>query len=489
MMPGDVVADRYEVEQVVGSGGMSTVYRAHDRVLERDIALKVLHERLNHQQDVVDRFGREAKLVAGLSHNNIVSVIDRGEHAGRPFIVFEFIAGENLKQLVTREGPLPVERALELSIEIARGLAFAHQKGFVHRDVKPQNVLLNGKGEAKVTDFGIARPLESQGGGETATGTVLGTCDYISPEQAQGARVDEQTDVYSLGIVVYELLTGEVPFQGDNFVAVAMQHINAPPPPISLKRPEVPRRLEQAVDRALAKHPEDRFPSMNAFCAELEASLAEVRANEDTGMTGVLPVVKPQRGRRAPRAPRRRRSRKPLVALVFLGLAIGAAALVLVLTRGGGSGGNGGGGGGNPVAIHVAAVAAYDPDGDHRENSGSIGYATDGNTGTAWDTEHYRYGGGSLGSKPGVGIIFDAGASVKARALKVVSTTPGYTAIVRAADTKYGPFSDDSGSQTGGSTTTFGLNGVRARYYLLWITNLGPSNQTAIAEVTATSSG
>src|SRR5580704_15306786 len=209
-MLGDVVADRYELEQLVGAGGMSSVYRAHDRVLERDVALKVLHERLNGQQDVVDRFGREAKLVAGLSHHNIVAVIDRGEHDGRPFIVFEFIAGENLKQLVSRDGPLPVERALELAIEIARGLSFAHQKGFVHRDVKPQNVLLNGKGEAKVTDFGIARPLESQEG-ETATGTVLGTCDYISPEQAQGGRVDEHTDVYSLGIVLYELLTGEVP--------------------------------------------------------------------------------------------------------------------------------------------------------------------------------------------------------------------------------------------------------------------------------------
>jgi eukaryotic-like serine/threonine-protein kinase len=159
MMPGDVVEDRYAVEQLVGAGGMSSVFRAHDRVLERPVALKVLHERLMAQQDVVDRFTREAKLVAGLSHHNIVAVIDRGDHDGRPFIVFEYIDGENLKQLVGRTGPLPVERALELAIEIAHGLTFAHQMGFVHRDVKPQNVLLNGKGEAKVTDFGIARPL------------------------------------------------------------------------------------------------------------------------------------------------------------------------------------------------------------------------------------------------------------------------------------------------------------------------------------------
>src|SRR4051794_17644800 len=292
-MPGDVVADRYELEQLVGSGGMSSVYRAHDRVLERTVALKMLHERLASQDDIVERFSREAKMVAGLSHHNIVAVIDRGEHDDKPFIVFEYIPGENLKQLVGRAGPLAVERALELGIEIARGLEFAHGKGFVHRDVKPQNVLLNGKGEAKVTDFGIARLVDSDG--HTQTGTVLGTSDYISPEQAQGRHVDAQTDVYSLGVVLYELLTGEVPFSGENFVAVAMQHINAPPPPVTLKRPEVPRRVEAAIDRALAKDPAARFATMTEFRNELEACLRELQAELDTSATGILPVTAPPR--------------------------------------------------------------------------------------------------------------------------------------------------------------------------------------------------
>src|SRR5206468_5570290 len=164
----------------------------------------------------------------------------------------------------------------ELGMQIARGLAFAHANGYVHRDVKPQNVLLNGDGEAKVTDFGIARSLDVKHG-VTQTGTVLGTSDYIAPEQAQGQQVDEHTDVYSLGIVLYELLTGEVPFSGDNFVAVAMQHINDPPPPVSTKRPDVPARLDAAVARALAKQPEDRFPTMAEFGRELETCLEEIR--------------------------------------------------------------------------------------------------------------------------------------------------------------------------------------------------------------------
>src|SRR5262249_47114796 len=325
-MAGDVVAERYELEQLVGSGGMSSVFRAHDRVLERTVALKVLHERLTSHTDVVERFSREAKLVAGLSHQNIVAVIDRGEDGGSPFIVFEYVAGENLKQLLGRDGPLPVERAIELGIEIARALAFAHEKGFVHRDVKPQNVLLNGKAEAKVTDFGIARTIEPREG-ETQTGTVLGTCDYISPEQAQGRRVDELTDVYSLGIVLYELLTGELPYAGDNFVAIAMQHINAPPPPVSLKRPEVPRRVEAAIERALAKDPADRFPAMAAFEEELEACLVEVRRGEDLGATGVLPVVRPRRATKHAR----RRGRWWIPALLLVLVLAAAAGAFLVL--------------------------------------------------------------------------------------------------------------------------------------------------------------
>src|SRR3954463_15464412 len=268
-MVGDVLADRYELEELVGTGGMSSVFRAHDRLLDRKVALKILHQHYSSDDDYVERFKREARSVATLSHPNIVTVIDRGEHADRQFIVFEYVEGENLKRMIERRGPAPVPTALELAIQIARGLSFAHQQGLVHRDVKPQNVLLNGDGQAKVTDFGIARSLDVKHG-MTQTGTVLGTSDYIAPEQAQGQRVDEHTDIYSLGVVLYELLTGELPFSGDNFVAVAMQHINDPPPRVSDRRPEVPPRVDAAVARALAKRPEDRFATMEELGRELE---------------------------------------------------------------------------------------------------------------------------------------------------------------------------------------------------------------------------
>ena len=293
-MVGEVLSDRYELEELVGTGGMSSVYRAHDRLLDRKVALKVLHEQYTDDEEYVERFRREARAVAALSHPNIVTVIDRGEHGGRQFIVFEYVAGENLKQLINRRGPAPVTTALELGIQMARALSFAHQQGLVHRDVKPQNVLLNGEGEAKVTDFGIARSLDVQHG-MTQTGTVLGTSDYIAPEQAQGQRVDEQTDVYSLGVVLYELLTNEVPFPGENFVAVAMRHINEEPPSIRDKRPDVSPRLEAAIHRAMAKDAADRFPTMIAFCQELDACLAEAHG------TQVAPAVRPKRSRAAAR--------------------------------------------------------------------------------------------------------------------------------------------------------------------------------------------
>ena len=244
-MVGEQIAGRYELEELAGTGGMSSVYRARDTLLERHVALKLLHEYHGADQESIERFRREARAVAQLSHPNIVTVIDRGEDGDRQFIVFEYVDGENLKELVTRVGPLPVRRALELGIQIGEGLSCAHENGVVHRDVKPQNVLLNGDGQAKVTDFGIARSLDVEHG-MTQTGTVIGTSNYIAPEQASGRPVDERTDVYSLGVVLFELLTGDVPFPGENFVAVALRHVHDEPPSVLERRPDAPLRVVHA---------------------------------------------------------------------------------------------------------------------------------------------------------------------------------------------------------------------------------------------------
>src|SRR5579862_5676599 len=276
LMVGEVIADRYELEQLVHHGGMSTVYRGYDRLLERNVALKVLHPHSGDDPEYIERFRREARAVAQLSHPHIVTVIDRGSAEGHQFIVFEYVEGENLKQLIERTGPLPVDRAVEIGIEIADALSFAHAHDLVHRDVKPQNVLIDSTGSAKVTDFGIARSLDVERG-VTQTGTVLGTSNYLSPEQAEGRPVTPASDIYSLGVVLYEMLTGEVPFRGDNLVVVAMKHVTETPPSLRLHRPDLPPRLARAVERALEKDPARRFPSMDAFADELR------RCRDDLG--------------------------------------------------------------------------------------------------------------------------------------------------------------------------------------------------------------
>jgi eukaryotic-like serine/threonine-protein kinase len=461
IMVGERVADRYEIEELVGAGGMSSVYKAHDALLDRHVALKILHQHYNDDEEYVERFRREARSVAKLAHPNIVTVIDRGEEGGRQFIVFEYVAGENLKQLVDRSGALPVRRAVELALEIARALAFAHDQGLVHRDVKPQNVLLNGDGEPKVTDFGIARSLDVEHG-MTQTGTVLGTSNYIAPEQASGRPVDAQTDVYSLGVVLFELLTGEVPFPGDNFVTVAMKHINEPPPSLLEKRPDVPLRLAAVVDRALEKDQRDRFVSMHEFASELETVLAELGSPDDDRTAIVRSaVVRESRPRVAAR-----RSRWPLVLSALAALAA-ASVLAGVLALGGADKKKTPTGGGPTPTTKVTlrAFGSYDPDGDGNEHAYAVARATDGNTATYWDTEHYR-----TFTKPGVGLVLDAGRNVALKRITLTSDTGDYQAQIQVGNSSAGHFAPASRwTPIDAGNTTIRLNGKSGRYYLVWV--------------------
>ena len=477
-MVGELIAGRYELEELVGQGGMSSVYRAQDRLLERTVAIKLLHEHYSRDEDYVERFRREARAAAQLSHPNIVTVIDRGEDGGRQFIVFEYIDGQNLKQLVEKNGRLPVRTALELGIEIGHALAFAHESGLVHRDVKPQNVLL-GNGEVKVTDFGIARSADVQQG-LTQTGTVLGTSDYIAPEQASGQPVSALSDVYSLGVVVYELLAGDPPYSGENFVTVAMRHVNDPVPSVTVVRPDVPLRLDAALRRAMAKDPGERYDSMAGFVSELEAVLDQL-GEPDSDRTTIMPPTAPSQPARARRSGRRRRL-APWLALLF-GLALIGGALGLYLAVR--TDDSGGGGGGTSGPVQLVASNAYDPEGDGQENDGLVANATDGNVSTDWHTEHYRTAEfGNL--KSGVGLVLDAGSPVRPSSITIESSMPGYIADIKAGESSDGPFDTVSSPMEVGSRTTFQLSIDPARrYYLIWITKLpGDRRRAAVNEVT-----
>ncbi|MGZ8739043.1 MAG: protein kinase domain-containing protein [Gaiellaceae bacterium] len=468
MVVGETIAERYELEEVVGHGGMSTVYKAHDSLLERNVALKVLHQQYNEDEDFVERFKREARSVAQLQHPNIVTVIDRGEEGGRQYIVFEYINGENLKELVVRKGRLDVRAALEIAREIARALAFAHGSGLVHRDVKPQNVLLNGDGRAKVTDFGIARSLDVEHG-VTQTGTILGTSNYIAPEQASGQPVDGHTDVYSLGIVLYEMLTGEVPFPGESFVAIAMKHIQEPSPNVLDVRGDVPLRVAEMIDRALEKDPEHRFPTMDAFAAEIEASLAELDRGEDGDVTMVLPAAR----RRQQQRHRKPVARLPLLIGLLGALAIAGIVVGLLTLHGRGQSA--------PVGapITITGAGAYDPYGDGTEHDSAAPNATDGDVTTYWATEDYNSGLEGV-KKAGVGLVLDARGVVQLSRITVVTDTPGFTAEIRATNIQGTPGQKVSDRRVVGRTTRFAIDQpAPKRYYVVWITKLASGGHFA----------
>jgi beta-lactam-binding protein with PASTA domain/predicted Ser/Thr protein kinase len=272
---------RYRIIRKLGAGGMANVYLAEDQELGRRVAIKILNDRHANDDQFVERFRREAKNAAGLSHPNIVSIYDRGEAEGTYYIAMEYLDGRSLKELIVGRGPAPVHVAIDYTRKILDALRFAHRNGIVHRDIKPHNVIVDAEGRVKVTDFGIARAGTSQ---MTEVGSIIGTAQYLSPEQAKGAPVDQTSDLYSVGIVLYELLTGKVPFTGDSPVEIAMKHISAIPEPPSTIRPDIPEDLDLVVLRALAKTPEERYPSaeeMDKDLARVAQGLAVSRETEE----------------------------------------------------------------------------------------------------------------------------------------------------------------------------------------------------------------
>jgi beta-lactam-binding protein with PASTA domain/predicted Ser/Thr protein kinase len=264
---GMVVDERYLLERKIGSGGMADVWLAEDQELDRKVAIKILHDRFAQDKEFVERFRREAQSAAGLQHPNVISIFDRGELDGTYFIAMEYVEGPQLKELV--KGGMGAKDAVDFVRQILNAARFAHRKGIVHRDLKPQNVLIDGEGRARVADFGIARGESSD---ITGTGSVMGTAQYLSPEQAQGKPTTPRSDIYSIGVILYEALTGRVPFQADSAVAVALKQVSEAPRRPSAINPNVPPALDAVVMRALAKDPEARFKDADAFLKALDAA-------------------------------------------------------------------------------------------------------------------------------------------------------------------------------------------------------------------------
>lgn len=292
--------DRYTLLECVGSGGMADVYRAHDQLLDRSVAVKVLKPHLSSDKEFIAKFRREAQAAAKISHPNIVNIFDVGRDDGADYIVMEFISGETLKERIQRMGALPVDMAAHIAVEIAEALEQAHQNNIVHCDIKPHNILITRSGRVKVADFGIARAVTSST--MTQTATILGSVHYFSPEQARGGAISTQSDIYSLGIVLFEMVTGQVPFTGETPVSVALKHLQEEMPSPRAINPEVSPLLESIIMRATAKETENRYPVITQMIADLNVAMSQSRDEQTRRLakqdfpTQVLPKVSDQAG-------------------------------------------------------------------------------------------------------------------------------------------------------------------------------------------------
>lgn len=497
-----VLGGRYRMIRPIASGAMAEVWEGQDQTLGRAVAIKVLHSHLARDQSFLERFRREAIAAARLAHPNVVATYDTGADGNVAFIVMELVHGRTLRQVLSDEGPMNPRRVVEIGAQVADALDYAHRAGIIHRDVKPANILLCDDGRAKVADFGIAKAAieafenaAGAGGGPagagahdlTQSGAIVGTAKYLSPEQVNGQAVDGRSDVYALGVVLYEILCGRAPFSGDTDVAVALQHLSAAPLPPRQVRAGIPRSLESVVLRAMAKRPDDRY----ATAGQLQTALLSVDLRADD----VDPMVTRQREITPPSGvPKFRDSERswlvPVVLIVILAVTLGVVGVLFARSD------TGqelldlpGGGTSKAQPVQVADASAFDPQGDRREHDGDLANLTDDDPATMWTTEQYnsrQFG----GIKDGVGFVLQLDRSQKLKELHVSSPSQGWSASVYVADSagdRLDQWGDPVASKDGiDGDATFDLKSHQGAAVLVWITTLGDSSSFSASDVRLT---
>jgi eukaryotic-like serine/threonine-protein kinase len=473
-LAGRRLAGRYELEDEIASGGMGTVWRARDEVLGRPVAVKVLHDHLARDPDLLDRFRFEAVAAARLTHPAVVRVFDTGIDGGVCFIVMELFEGRTLESFLAERGPLEPAEVARVVQGVLQGLSHAHRQGVVHRDVKPGNILLDREGYVKVTDFGIAKAAFADED-LTTTGNLLGTSRYLAPEQITGGPVDARADLYSTGIVLYEALTGRAPFQAETHIATATMRLSKDPVPPRAIRSGISRALDAVVMRALAREPDGRYQSADEMASALERA-----APSGAAPSPAPPAPRPEDGPAA--SPVRSWFVVPLLVLLVAALAVGGFwVLGQVLDAEESQNGNGGTNDSVSATLNAEAVGTYDPSelgGDESEHDEDLPLATDGQPDTFWQTEGYTRPDVG-GHKPGVGIVIGLEEPSQVGGLRLLTESPGFGFSVYASDSPdtFDLSVDPLAAATAERSTEVELDGVEAQYLLIWITELVPIDE------------
>jgi serine/threonine-protein kinase len=475
-----ILGGRYRLVRLIDRGGMAEVWEGKDEILDRPVAIKVLHPRLAGDDEFQERFRLEAVAAARLAHPNVVATFDTGFDGGVAYIVMELVAGRTLRELIRDEGALPVAKAVAIAAAVADALHYAHEAGIVHRDVKPGNILIGFDGRVKVADFGIAKAATDRD--LTQSGALLGTAKYLAPEQVAGQPQDRRSDVYGLGVVLYEMLCGRPPFTGDTDMAIAFQHAHTEPPKLRPLCPGASRRLEGIVLEAMAKSPDERF----ATAADMRAALLAVPLDHDEDDEDITTAMFV---RDVPPPTRESRVRPswiaPAVLVGVIVVVLGTVAYLFWESQTGKHLLKSGATKATAPAAPIPLVAhAFDPPpGDGHEHDADLPKLTDGDPATVWTTEHYDTG--FAGLKQGVGFSLVLPTAHKLGHLQIVSPTKGWSAnvyVAPAAHAQLAQWGTPVASHVVNGTTTFDLRGRTGAAILVWITDLGPNQSVAVGE-------